>query len=264
LNKLPFEYQQALIAAKEASEIIIDFYEQGFTTEIKSDGSPVTQADLASSLKIQEHLIKTNIPVLGEESIHPEFEIRKNWTKNWCVDPLDGTKEFIKKNGEFSVCIALIENNTPTFGVIAWPIKKKILVGGEGFGVFIVDFEDIDQNNKWEKLETKSSKNNPLVVLGSRSFHSHSEDYIENLKKNHTEVVFKEKGSALKFFDLASGTADIYPRFAPTMEWDIAAGQAILNELGGEVLNVETGKPLTYNKENLLNPFFIAKTKPMI
>ena len=115
----PSSYQQALIASSEASKVIIEFYEKGFSSELKSDGSPVTEADLASSKVIHRYLKETQIPILGEESAHPDFAIRKNWTKNWCVDPLDGTKEFIKKNGEFVVCIALIENNRSIFGVIA-------------------------------------------------------------------------------------------------------------------------------------------------
>lgn len=264
LNKLSLEYSKALLAAKEASELIVQFYEHGFSSDLKADGSPVTEADLASSLKIHEHLKETNIPILGEESLHPSFEVRSTWKKNWCVDPLDGTKEYISRNGEFAVCIAMIENHSSIFGVIAWPLNQKILFGGKGIGVFIADFNDIDNSNNWIELYPKKSCNNPLIVLASRSFHLVSEDFNAELKSKHSDVELKKKGSALKFFDLAQGKADIYPRFTPSMEWDIAAGHAILKELGGEIFNIENGLPLVYNKEDLRNPSFIAKTKPMI
>ena len=264
MKDLPKEYSKALLAAKEASKVILQFYEDGFTSETKSDGSPVTEADLASSKKIHEYLKDTNIPILGEESVHPSFEVRQKWTKNWCVDPLDGTKEYIKRNGEFSVCIAMIENQRSVFGVIAWPLENKILFGGEGFGAFICHFNDIDDSNNWSSLNPKEIHNDPLIILASRSFHSDSEEFNNEIKSKYSNIEFKQKGSALKFFDLAEGTADIYPRFAPTMEWDIAAGHAILRELGGEIFNLENGLPLVYNKEDLRNPHFIAKTKPML
>jgi 3'(2'), 5'-bisphosphate nucleotidase len=264
LKDLPREYSKALLAAREASKVILQFYEDGFTSEIKSDGSPVTEADLASSKKIHEFLKDTNIPILGEESVHPSYEIRKKWTKSWCVDPLDGTKEFIKKNGEFSICIAMIENSRSIFGVIAYPLKNKLLVGGEGLGAYIIHFDDIELSEKWTELKSKEEKNNPLVVLGSRSYNSNADEFILDLQSKYDKVIFQEKGSALKFFDLAEGIADIYPRFAPTMEWDIAAGHAVLREVGGEIFNLENGLPLVYNKEDLRNPHFIAKTKPML
>ncbi len=264
LKDLPKEYSKALLAAKEASEVILQYYKNGFSSEIKSDGSPVTEADLASSKKIHEHLKSTAIPILGEESIHPSFEVRKQWTKNWCVDPLDGTKEFISRNGEFSVCIAMIENNRSVFGVIAWPLEHKILFGGEGFGAFISHFDEIDYPQNWRKLSSKESNNDPLIILASRSFHSSSEDFNTEIKAKFSNIESKEKGSALKFFDLVEGFADVYPRFAPTMEWDIAAGHAILREVGGEIFNSDNGLPLVYNKEDLRNPHFIAKTKPML
>lgn len=262
---LPFIYKQALIAAREASIVILDFYEKGFSSEIKSDGSPVTEADLASSKVIHQYLKETQIPILGEESVHPDFKVRKEWTKNWCVDPLDGTKEFIKRNDEFSICIALIEDNRSIFGVIAWPTEGKIIFGGEDIGAYISSFSKIETPEKWEKLSPKKEKNNPLVVIGSRSYHTPaSHEFMDEMNENNSEVLFSQKGSALKFFDLAEGIADIYPRFAPTMEWDIAAGHAILRELGGEVFDMYLGTPLVYNKENLLNPHFVAKTQPML
>lgn len=253
-----------MIASVDASRVIMRYYEDGFRPKYKADGSPVTEADFASSNVISEHLLLTNIPILGEETEQADFEIRKNWKQNWCVDPLDGTKEYIKRNGEFAVNIALIENNIAIFGVIAWPAAKKVIFGGKETGVFVADFDSIESSENWLKLETKETSNIPLVMATSRSPHSGaSAAFIEELKMDHPEIHFLKKGSALKFFDLAYGTADIYPRFAPTMEWDIAAGQAIIEALGGSVCSVESGEPLRYNKENLLNPHFVAKTKPL-
>lgn len=265
MKTLSFSYQKAIIASIEASKIIMGFYEKGFTSHIKNDGSPVTEADFASSQVIIEHLSETNIPILGEESEHPSYDIRKNWTSNWCVDPLDGTKEYIKRNGEFAVNIALIEDTVATFGVIAWPIEKKVIFGGLQMGVFVSNFDTIEDAETWGKLSVQQTVNSPLVMATSRSPHSGaSADFIEGLKKEHSEISFIKKGSALKFFDLAYGLADVYPRFAPTMEWDIAAGQAILEALGGTVCSVETGLPLTYNKKDLLNPHFVAITQSLV
>ncbi|MCE2742080.1 MAG: 3'(2'),5'-bisphosphate nucleotidase CysQ [Fluviicola sp.] len=265
MKTLSLPYQKAISASIEASEVIMNFYSNGFNSQYKSDGSPVTEADFASSKVILKYLEETNIPVLGEESEHQHFDIRKNWTLNWCVDPLDGTKEYIKRNGEFAVNIALIENEIAIFGVIAWPVERKVLFGGKEIGAFIVSFDEIHQSEKWIKLVAQDSINSPIVMATSRTPHSGaSAEFIESLKKEYSEIDFLKKGSALKFFDLATGSADIYPRFAPTMEWDIAAGQAILEAVGGTVCSVETGKPLTYNKENLFNPFFVAKTKALL
>lgn len=258
-------YQKAIFAVVEASTVIMEFYERGFESELKTDGSPVTEADIASSNVISQILVETGIPILGEETEHQSFEIRKNWTQNWCVDPLDGTKEYIKKNGEFAVNIALIENNRPVFGVIAWPTQQKVLFGDKFTGVFISSFESIQQPERWSKMKSNEVVNNPLIMAISHSKNSGASiEFIKELKKEYPIIQFLSKGSALKFFDLAEGKADIYPRFAPTMEWDIAAGQAILEALGGEICDVNSGEPLHYNKEDLFNPYFVARTKPLI
>lgn len=265
MNTVSSTYQKAILASVEASKVIMQFYAKGFSSNYKTDGSPVTEADFAASAVIIEHLSETNIPILGEESEKPAFHIRKDWDLSWCIDPLDGTKEYIKRNGEFAVNIALIEKNSPVFGVIAWPVENRVLFGGKDIGVFVSHFDSIEAPNLWEKISPMETFNVPLVMASSRSPHSGaSANYIDELKKDHPEITYIKKGSALKFFDLAYGNADIYPRFAPTMEWDIAAGQAILEALGGAVYSVETGLPLTYNKENLLNPHFVAKTKPLL
>ncbi len=265
LKTLSNTYQKALIASVEASEVIMKLYDEGFQKSYKEDGSPVTDADFAASAVIFKHLEETNIPIVGEETDKPDFEIRKNWDYSWCVDPLDGTKEYIRRNGEFAVNIALIQKNTAVFGVIAWPVEKKVIFGGKDLGVFVSSFDELYNESNWDKLEIKDFVNDPLIMATSRSPHSGaSADFIDQLKSIYPAIDFIKKGSALKFFDLAYGHADVYPRFAPTMEWDIAAGQAILEALGGTVCSVETGLPLEYNKENLLNPHFVAKTKAML
>lgn len=258
-------YLIALKAAIAASKEIMRFYKEGFETEIKQDGSPVTQADLAASEIIDSYLIQTNIPITGEETHKVSFETRKHWKESWCVDPLDGTKEFVKKNGEFAVNIALIRSGQPIFGIIASPVNQTILFGGFETGVFHSTFEMIDFPLKWEQLNQPSKIQLPLVMTCSRSHHSGSMlNLLSDLKKSFDSIEFIQKGSSLKFFDLAHGRAAIYPRFAPTMEWDIAAGQAILEALGGSVLDASTNQPLIYNKENLLNPSFIAKIAPLM
>ncbi|MEN9973780.1 MAG: hypothetical protein RIS20_2127 [Bacteroidota bacterium] len=265
MNPFHEKYIAAIHASIAASEAIMQIYQNDFEEIIKSDGSPLTQADLASSDIIGEHLSPFNIPITGEETEKMSFEERSNWTECWCVDPLDGTKEFIKKNGEFAVNIALIKEGKAHFGLIASPVRREIIIGSEETGVYLFSFEDVHDFTAWNKLSTPEKHNNPIVLIGSRSHHSGSVlDIIESLKTLSPEIAFTQMGSALKFFDLALGTADIYPRFAPTMEWDIAAGQAILEALGGSVVHAETGEPLVYNKANLTNPFFVAKTATVI
>ena len=265
MQELETKYKIAIQAAVEASETIMDVYQNEFDTIIKDDGSPLTKADLASTKIIHKHLEPLNIPITGEETEKMPFSERKNWVECWCVDPLDGTKEFINRNGEFAVNIALLRNGKPVFGIIASPVQQIMFVGGVETGVYKIAFEDIDNNERWEELSTPLQINSPLVITCSRSHHSGPiVDFINELKKISPTIDFAKKGSSLKFFDLASGTADAYPRYAPTMEWDIAAGQSLLEALGGSVVHAETGLPLYYNKENLTNPYFIAKTKPLL
>lgn len=252
-------YRLAIEAAIEASKSIMRFYEDGFQHEIKNDGSPVTQADFASSIIIKNILVQTEIPIIDEESTQLPFEIRKNWTNNWCVDPLDGTKEFIKKNGEFSVNIALIEHQKPVFGLIASPVEKKIILGMKGKGVYIFDFTDSKSPEIWTKIDKNDEIPSQIGIIASRSHHSDlSPAFKQEIRSNFGEYKTISKGSALKFFELALNKVAVYPRYAPTMEWDIAAGQAIIEELGGKVLRLDDLSPLIYNKENLTNPYFIA------
>lgn len=264
---IPFheKYIAAIHASIAASEAIMQIYQNDFEEIIKSDGSPLTQADLASSDIIGQHLSPFNIPITGEETEKMSFEERSTWTECWCVDPLDGTKEFIKRNGEFAVNIALIKDGQAHFGLIASPVRREIIIGSEETGVYIFSFDNAHDFSAWKKLSVPEKHNNPIVLIGSRSHHSGSVlQIIEALKSITAEIEFTQMGSALKFFDLALGTADIYPRFAPTMEWDIAAGQAILEALGGSVVHAETGEKLRYNKANLLNPYFVARTATLL
>lgn len=257
--------QTALQGAVEAAQAIMQIYSSDFSTTMKDDGSPVTIADHASNDVLVAHLSKTGIPLISEESLKAPFEERKNWDYVWCIDPLDGTKEFIKKNDEFAICVALVHQQQPILGIIVSPIQKTILVGGKVIPPAIIRFEDIDQPSAWNYIEQKQQINQPLVIAVSRSQGSGTDlKFNQSIKEQFGEVVFLKKGSALKFFDLAMGHADIYARYAPTMEWDIAAGQAIIEALGGKVIHAESGEPLYYNKANLYNPYFIVHTSSVI
>ena len=257
MKQFPEHIQLAIKASIAAAKEIQKIYNQDFDVIIKSDESPLTQADLNSSKVILEILKPTNIPVIGEESTILTYEKRKNWSSCWIVDPLDGTKEFIQKNDEFAVCIALVEKGIPIIGLITSPVEQKIWLGGKSIGFYEIDFQ-----NELKVTEIKPNKNKPEnpIVLVSRNHPSElTDNYLKDLIQKYGELKFVKKGSALKFIDLALGKAHFYPRFAPTMEWDIAAGQAILETVGGEVIDATTGRPLTYNKSSLKNSYFVAQ-----
>lgn len=257
------EYIPVVVDALEkASKKIMEVYALDFKVEIKKDDSPVTIADKQSSQIILKSLKQFNIPIISEEEIIPPFEERKNYSQLWLVDPLDGTKEFIKKNGEFCICIALIDNNKTVLGLIASPTENKILIGGVNLPAFEIPFGEKDIfNSKWQ-LEKPMLNTNQKVLAHSRApFSGTSLKFVRNLEKKYGKLAIIKKGSALKFFDLAKGKADFYTRLAPTMEWDIAAGQAIYESVGGEVVHFTTKEPLTYNKPQLKNPYFLAKLK---
>ena len=239
-------------AALAAGTDILKIYESGdFSVEAKADDSPLTLADKAAHHKIVSYLEKTGLPILSEEGRDISYEERKNWEYFWLVDPLDGTKEFIKKNGEFTVNIALIYNGEPILGVVYPPVIGKVYWGVKGIGSFQ------EKNGEVEKIHTtkKSLSESGLKVVASRSHMSpETEAFVSKLDK--PEVV--SKGSSLKFLLVASGEADVYPRFGPTMEWDTAAAHAIVSEAGGKVTLEDHETPLSYNKMNLLNPYFIV------
>lgn len=258
------EWIQILLeAVYEASEKIMSIYQTNFDVEIKDDRSPVTLADKESSQIILKHLAKTEILIISEEEIKPSFEKRKNAEFVWLVDPLDGTYEFVKKNGEFCINIALIKNNKAVFGLIASPTTKKIIFGGKKFGAFYIDYCEkkfLDEKFAVKALTDKKKKG---LVYSRSHFTPGVSKLINQLEKKYGTLEITKKGSALKFFDLVLNEAHFYPRMAPTMEWDIAAGQAIYESIGGEVLDFTNFESLVYNKANLLNPNFIAKPKAL-
>lgn len=248
----------AIRAAVDASAAIMEVYEADFTVEFKEDYSPLTAADKASHESIVHSLSDTEIPVFSEEGRSIPFEVRSGYAAFWLVDPLDGTKEFIKRNGEFTVNIALMQNNQPIMGVIAQPAKEKIWCGIPGVGFFS---GELAEGEKILDRPFHLSHGNTAVtrVLASRSHRSpETEDFINDLRRKNT-VEIMSAGSALKFCLLAEGKADVYPRFAPTMEWDTAAGHAILLSVGKNILTYPSNTVLTYNKPNPVNDWFIAR-----
>ncbi|PKD16738.1 3'(2'),5'-bisphosphate nucleotidase CysQ [Salegentibacter salinarum] len=254
----------AIAAAIEGGKKIMEIYnDNDFQIENKEDDSPLTIADKKANDIINKYLLPTDIPIISEENKQLDFSERKKWRNCWIVDPLDGTKEFIKKNDEFTVNIALIDNNKPVFGVIYVPAKNELYFGDvlnkksfkgvikeEKFEFRQSDFREIHPTSVGEKIK----------VVGSRSHMNQATlDYIEILKTQfNKEVEIVSKGSSLKFCLVAEGKADVYPRYAPTMEWDTAAGQAICNAVGLEVIDKQTGTSMEYNRKNLLNNYFLV------
>ncbi len=255
--------QIAVEAAEKAAEAIMTIYDTDFEVRLKDDKSPVTTADQASSDILIAALNKTNLPIISEEEAQPPFEERSKASYVWIVDPLDGTKEFIRKNGEFCICIALVKNGIPYFGLIAAPVAQKIMLGSKEMGTFYFDFGEKDYLNKRFQLPTVMGQEVSTVAYSRSHLSNATKQFLNDIEAGH-EFSFIRKGSALKFLDLALNHAQLYPRTAPTMEWDIAAGHAIYEGVGGEVLDFTTFEPLKYNKENLYNPYFIAKPAQII
>lgn len=256
------EYIPYLIkAVEEATIAILKIYNTEFEVEIKEDNSPVTAADKKASEIIIKHLKPTGIVIISEEEEKMDFLERQDQTLIWLVDPIDGTKEFIKKSGQFCISIALVENGKPILGMIASPTESKILFGGKNIGAYSIPYHT---NNIWSEnweIIPKESKSNKVILHSNGGFSGSVVKFVRLLEAKYGKLEVIKKGSALKFFDLVEGIADFYIRLAPTMEWDIAAGQAIYEAVGGEVIHFETRKPLTYNKPQLKNPYFIAKRK---
>ena len=260
-------YNQAIHAAIKAGIEILKIYSDpnaDFSVEKKSDNSPLTIADKAAHKIITEILSYTGIPILSEEGKSIDYSIRNKWDKFWLVDPLDGTKEFIKRNGEFTVNIALIENGRPTMGIIYIPVSGMLYAGNIKIGAWIL--EKPDENCDWQYIQMHGTRlpvkndNINYTIAGSRSHMSkETEDYIGRLKKEHSKIEFISRGSSIKICMIAEGIADEYPRFGPTMEWDTAAGHAIANAVGKKLWLRDFSGELQCNKENLLNPYFIAK-----
>ena len=241
----------------EAGKEILNFYNNDIEVTHKEDLSPLTKADLASNKIILEALTKlnSNIPILSEESL-VDWSIRKNWKKYWLVDPLDGTKEFIKKNGEFTVNIALIEDNNPILGVVYVPAKSLLYLAEKNKGSFKTNTKDKLENFEGIQKILVSNQTNRARVIGSRS---HSNATFDNwVKEKFPNADIVQAGSSLKFCLIAEGEADIYPRFGPTSEWDIAAGHMIVNEAGGKIRTFQNDSIKYNTKENIINPEFYA------
>ena len=259
----------AIRAALDAGKSIMDIYtdpNSDFGIERKEDNSPLTLADKASNRIIVSALSVTPFPILSEEEKQCPYEERKKWETLWVVDPLDGTKEFIKRNGEFTVNIALVHKNVPVLGVIYVPVRKELYFACESIGAYkLMDIDSANQPSmdvlKKNAFRLPSAMfHQSIVVVASRSHQTEDTTrYIDNLRKKGQPVTLISSGSSLKICLVAEGSADVYPRFAPTMEWDTAAGHAIAKAAGCEVYHIDEKTPLSYNKENLLNPWFVVK-----
>ncbi|CAI8307235.1 MAG: 3'(2'),5'-bisphosphate nucleotidase CysQ [Cryomorphaceae bacterium] len=254
---------KAINASIEGGHAIMDVYDSNFIVEHKDDKSPLTMADKNCNEVIEYYLLGTKIPFLSEEGTEITYSTRKDWEYSWLVDPLDGTKEFVKRNGEFTVNIALICNGNPIMGVIYVPVKEELYFAMEGLGSYKVSINSVIQS-----LETLISLSDSLpidykrenyVIVGSRSHMSkETEVFFDEMKEKHGNVEVMAVGSSLKICMVAEGRADAYPRYAPTMEWDTGAGHAIAKYAGFSVKQYNSSKDVIYNKENLLNPWFLV------
>lgn len=261
--------QMAIEAALCAGEAILHVYNDpnaDFQVEMKADHSPLTVADRMAHQAIAARLECTPFPLLSEEGAHQPFAERAAWRELWVVDPLDGTKEFIKRNGEFTVNIALVREGVPVLGVIYVPVKSRLYFGLEGMGAYRIDALTPAHGLQLDQLVEQGSAlpldggHQGFVVVASRSHLSpETSQYIDRLRQTHPGLTLASSGSSLKLCLVAEGSADIYPRFAPTMEWDTAAGHALARAAGREVYEVDEVTPLHYNKEDLHNPWFVVK-----
>lgn len=256
--------QAAITAAISGSTKILEVYRQDFDVEFKEDKSPLTLADRLAHESICGVLKATGLPILSEEGRNIPYDIRKEWDSFWLVDPLDGTKEFIKRNGEFTVNIALISHHQAIMGVILVPVSGILYFASRLSGAFktsLGDLNDPDIEKMMKYAATLPLPGSPkkVTVVGSRSHPSpETTEFIQNLQKTQPDLDFVSIGSSLKMCLVAEAKAHFYPRFGPTMEWDTAAGQAILEIAGGKVLQADNGEAVRYNKPDLLNPWFVA------
>ena len=253
MQNIPFN--DVIQLAKEAGQAIMAIYDRNFAVEEKDDKSPLTEADLASHTAIVQGLehITPDIPVLSEESSELPWSERRQWNRYWLIDPLDGTKEFIKKNGEFTVNIALVDNGEPVWGVVYAPALEWTYYGGsaqqgswkeQGGKVHTIEVTELPEDNTgWR-------------IVGSRS---HQSEEFKTFIERFDSPTIKSMGSSLKICLVAEGEADLYPRLGPTSEWDTAAAHAVLAGAGGKIVEAESRETLRYNqKDSVLNPFFIA------
>ena len=246
--------------AQVAGEKIMAIYDQDFDVDYKDDSSPVTQADLASHQCIVDRLreLTPDIPVLSEESSDDENLNRMSWETYWLIDPLDGTKEFIKKNGEFTVNIALVSYHQPVFGVVCAPALDMMYWGDRASGAFKVE----GNSEKVITVRPRPANSAEWIVVGSRS---HQSDEFKAFMENYRDAEMISMGSSLKLCLVAEGKADLYPRLGLTSEWDTAAAQAVVEAAGGQVLALPDMKPLSCNQSmrSLLNPHFLVCATPL-
>lgn len=248
----PLDYDAVCSVARLAGQAIMQVYSTEFEVERKADESPITRADRASNEIITQSLqvLHPDIPVLSEESFHPPYGERKSWKRFWLVDPMDGTKEFVNRNGEFAVCVGLIEDRKPVFGVVYVPVRDALYAGGPGMGSFKV------QSGERQAIHVvKPGPGERVVVVGSRS---HGDERLQEYLARYPAREERAVGSALKFAMVAEGAAHLYPRYNRTWEWDTAAGHAIILGAGGSFTAMGGGEFL-YNKESLENGGFEAK-----
>jgi len=244
--------QQLLDIAKAAGQAILAVYHQDFAVEHKDDRSPLTAADLASHRTIVQRLAQLDpaTPILSEEGADIPFATRREWGRYWLIDPLDGTREFVKRNGEFTVNIALIEHGHAVLGVVHVPVTGVSYVGRVGHGAWKIDAE-----GRVSPIQVSAACHHPVRVAGSRS---HAGDSLQRFLERLGEHEIVSMGSSLKLCLVAEGAADVYPRLGPTSEWDTAAAQAVVEAAGGLVTDTQL-RPLRYNtKESLLNPHFLV------
>ena len=273
LSQLKAYADLAAEAAVKAGQAIMEVYESPETdweVERKADNSPLTLADRKAHAVICGYLRETPFHILSEEGRHAEYAERKDVETMWIVDPLDGTKEFLKRNGEFTVNIALCHEGSPVVGAIYVPARRQLYTG-----IVCADESEAFRNTLDEDFEPVSCEKLPLkdgaahrmgggtfVVVASRSHLSEeTEQFVARMRSEHGDVELRSAGSSLKICLVAEGEADVYPRLAPTMEWDTAAGQAVAEAAGCSVTDAESGQPLRYNKEDLHNPYFIVAPK---
>lgn len=257
------EISLAIKASLLAGEQILKIYQSDqFDAELKTDNSPLTKADKASHNIIVEQLSKLGMPILSEEGVEIDYSIRKKWKKFWLIDPLDGTKEFIKKNGEFTVNIALIVNGVPILGVVYVPVTKELYIAEKDFGSFKIEsikkFEEISVKQTINLSESNLPEEYTIVVSRSH-LNKETLDFIEVKRQKFKDISTKQFGSSLKICKVAERGAHCYPRLGPTMEWDTAAAHAVVKYSGKRLFKFNTHDELAYNKESLLNPFFITE-----
>ena len=262
LSPKTLDVNELIRVCHEAGQAIMEVYEEEFHVTTKSDASPLTQADLRSHAIITSRLgeMYPEVPVLSEESAEKaSYEVRKHWRECWIVDPLDGTKEFVKRNGQFTINIALVQDSAPVAGIVYAPALDLLYYGVAGSGAY-----KIAGGTEVRRLPIPGIRHkNALVIVGSLSHSSPElEAFVAEQRRKHDNVEFVAMGSALKICLVAEGTADLYPRLGPTMEWDTAAAHAVASAAGRKVFRYGTEEELTYNKPDLHNEWFLVQLTP--